>query len=303
MRVAVVIPCYNGARHLKAAIESVQSQERPPEEILVIDDGSTDNTAQVAQDAGARVITSAENRGSACARNLGIANTSAELVAFLDGDDAWTPLHLKTLLPAFENQRVGLAFGQTARMGTVLSLRTPALLSPKNFFLDLLEDNWIGQSAVVARRDALLRSGSYRTGARYAEDYDLWLRMSLEYEFVTTTAPTCLRRLHPKQLSRNNAAFVMAAFTARQGALSLASRLGVSVPPDHVQASLIRAARLELENARYSGDWSTVEEVCKAIELFPALEPEVLAWRDRHRPRWLMYRLVAILRRRLKRSA
>src|SRR5687767_2043013 len=94
--VTVVIPCYNGAAYLRTTIASVLSQTALPREVLIIDDGSTDNSAEVARSFGSAVkVISQENRGLSGARNRGIEEAQGEWVAFLDADDVWMPNKLE----------------------------------------------------------------------------------------------------------------------------------------------------------------------------------------------------------------
>ncbi|MEQ8841227.1 MAG: glycosyltransferase family A protein [Acidimicrobiales bacterium] len=99
--IAVVIPAYNRAATLGRAIESVLGQTRPPTEIVIVDDGSTDATAAVAAAYGPTVrVTTIENSGPAIARNVGVNATSAPWIAFLDSDDYWLPGHLSRIADA-----------------------------------------------------------------------------------------------------------------------------------------------------------------------------------------------------------
>jgi glycosyltransferase involved in cell wall biosynthesis len=90
--ITAIIPVHNGERHLAEAIQSVLAQTLPPGEIIVVDDGSTDASAAIAQSFGAPVRVLAQpNLGPAAARNLGLAHATGDLLAFLDADDLWTP--------------------------------------------------------------------------------------------------------------------------------------------------------------------------------------------------------------------
>ena len=94
MKISVVIPAYNVARFLPRCLKSVFAQTLKPEEVIVVDDGSTDNTAALAEGLGAKVI-SRQNGGPGAARNTGINNASSEWIALLDADDMWAPEKLE----------------------------------------------------------------------------------------------------------------------------------------------------------------------------------------------------------------
>lgn len=100
-RISVVIPVYNGARYLGAALDSVLGQTRPPDEVVVVDDGSTDATPAVMASYGTRIVAvRQENRGGAAATNRGIGAATGEVLAFLDADDLWLPGKLALQLAA-----------------------------------------------------------------------------------------------------------------------------------------------------------------------------------------------------------
>lgn len=101
MRYSVVIPAYQAGATIEAAVGSALAQELAPVEVLVVDDGSTDDTAGRAEAAGARVIRQSANQGAAVARNIGLAAANAPRVALLDADDTWTPGHLSAIAAAF----------------------------------------------------------------------------------------------------------------------------------------------------------------------------------------------------------
>lgn len=113
--ISLVIPCFNGAAFIGEAIETALAQTRPPDEIIVIDDGSTDGSADVVRRYPARIgYIRQENGGEASARNRGLGAASGALVAFLDADDLWLPTSLETLLALLDDMTAaGFAFGRT----------------------------------------------------------------------------------------------------------------------------------------------------------------------------------------------
>jgi glycosyltransferase involved in cell wall biosynthesis len=180
--VSVVIPAYNRADMLPRALASVWAQ-RPlrPAEVLVVDDGSSDDTTPVASRHGARVIGHSSNRGAATARNTGVEAACQPWIALLDSDDEWLPHHLATLWDHRDGRVLagGAALRQGERRDDVryagaagrgpLELSSPAQI--------VFPENPLPASGVLVRRDAVLRAGGFDPSLRYAEDFDLWMRV------------------------------------------------------------------------------------------------------------------------------
>jgi glycosyltransferase involved in cell wall biosynthesis len=202
--VSVVIPAYNSAAFIGESLASVRAQTVQPAEILVVDDGSTDATREIAREAGAMVLQAARNGGPATARNLGIQQAHGELIAFLDADDLWEPEQLEVCCGLLERYpEAALAFSLVTQFGTADQAQ-PALLPegvPVSAAEILWEQNPLIQSAAVARRDALVAMGGYRDGMRHAEDYDLWLRLAQRHPFVCTHRRLVRYRIHAAQHS------------------------------------------------------------------------------------------------------
>lgn len=178
----MIIPAFNRADTLPRALRSVLAQTVRPAEIIVVDDHSADDTAELAQQWGARVIRHEHNQGAAAARNTAVAAATQPWIAPLDSDDEWLPHHIATLWPRCADHV--LVAGATVSWfdddpqappmyaGYVRprphTLRSPAPLIPQNL---------IPASAVLVRREAVLAAGGYNTELKYAEDWDLWLRV------------------------------------------------------------------------------------------------------------------------------
>lgn len=181
VQLSVVIPTYNAGALLARAIASVAADGRADVEIVVVDDGSTDGGASaVAHLPGVRVLRQ-ENRGPGAARNRGVAEARGQLVAFLDADDVWLPGRLGMILAP---DRVAGGGPLIAYCDYLLHYIEARITQPVRCrHLDppaaanLLLRNSISTSTVVARRDALLAAGGFLEDVRYAEDWDLWLRM------------------------------------------------------------------------------------------------------------------------------
>lgn len=297
MKIAVVIPCYNSSRYLGEALASVFAQTRKPDEVIVVDDGSTDNSMEIARGLGATVLSTGKNSGPASARNIGIRHTSAELIAFLDSDDVWKRHHLETLLPAFErDSHTVLAFGRMRNYHRPPTDQVAQLLAPRDIFLDLLATNVVVQSATVARRSAILAAGGYPDGMRYSEDYSLWLRLAMNTMVSTTDIATCRRRTHDDQLSRQEIKFVFNAFSARAEAIARAEAAGHAYSTDDMQQAVRLAFKEEFGSAVYRASWPFVEEIMRAASLFPWYAQDAARMKARIRNRWPYYVVLSALR-------
>lgn len=206
---AVVIPAYNAERTLRATVASVLNQSRPDFELVVVDDGSQDRTAEVAKgvaDQRLRVVRQT-NLGPASARNTGIEQTTAPLVAILDSDDVWLPNYLEVMGEVLENdQGAALAYTDawvlddaTRRIhrGTVAASMSPPAeppSDPRELLALLLLRNFIFVSTTF-RRQAIERSGGFDSRCPPSEDYELWLRFAATgYRFACAPGPLAIYR-------------------------------------------------------------------------------------------------------------
>lgn len=112
MKVTVAIPCFNGAAHIGRAIEAILNQSRPADEVLIVDDGSTDNSAQIVRRYPVRLIPHNGNRGLATVRNTAIASASGDVLVFVDADAYAAPRLLESLMRGYDGPEVGGVGGQ-----------------------------------------------------------------------------------------------------------------------------------------------------------------------------------------------
>ena len=195
--VSVVIPAFNSAEYIGAAIQSVLDQTVLPAEIIVVDDGSTDTTAAAVQKYPVKYLYQA-NAGPSSARNTGILNSTGDFVAFLDTDDLWLPDKLAVQIEAFQKYPVaGMSFStvwnlydgnnpkiaQTPYYPPQLARwlrRTPAQgeVAYGSVYELLLHKNCVATSSVVVRRSVIDRVGLFDARLRGCEDYDYWIRLA-----------------------------------------------------------------------------------------------------------------------------
>jgi GT2 family glycosyltransferase len=204
--VSVVIPTYNRCDRLAGAIESVLHQTYAPLELIVVDDGSTDGTADLlkAYGDGIRVIHQ-ENRGVSGARNTGIRAANGELIALLDSDDRWLPAKLEHQV-SFFMASAGAMICQTEEIW----IRGGKRVNPKNrhrkfsgmIFEKTLPLCLVSPSAVMMRKSLFQEVGLFDEDLPACEDYDLWLRITWKYPVHLIRMPLIVKHGgHADQLS------------------------------------------------------------------------------------------------------
>ncbi len=201
---AVVIPVYNRAELLGDALDSVAAQSRCPAEVIVVDDCSDDVSGAVAEARGARVIRHQRNRGPSAARNTGLRATRQPWVAFLDCDDDWLPRHLQTLWAARDGHLLVAGSSLDWEPERELPTRVHGPLTRGPRVLDepgplLFPENFIVQSGVLVRRDAVLALGGYDETLRHSEDLQLWARLISRGSAVVLPEVTLRYRVHAQQ--------------------------------------------------------------------------------------------------------
>ncbi len=213
--VSVVIPTYNRASLCKLAVQSALAQSYRPLEIIVVDDGSTDETPTLFANAGDPVrYIRQENSERAAARNRGIAASRGTYVAFLDSDDFWAPDHLDCSVKMLESHpEAALAFGE-AVYTTEAGLPVRKAPGPKahrglldsSEAIEAISRNFVPfpLSSVVARKDVVvdLRFNEDRSLAR-SEDWELWARVAARYPVVATGCKTTFLRMHEGNSSQD----------------------------------------------------------------------------------------------------
>ncbi len=229
--VSVIIPCFNQAHYLSEAIESVLRQTHPHLEIVVIDDGSSDNTAEVARRyPGVRLIQQA-NRGLVEARRVGFESSKGDYLVFLDADDTLLPHALSAGLEVLESDpRCDLAVGRFQHVDCdTKPLPTPGWEEPDDGqFAALLRRNYIGTpAAAMHRRNSYERIGGFREPSATA-DYDLYLRTATQQ--VIRAHPTLVAnyRQHGSSMSRDPAQMLSCALSVLRKQRSAARRAGLS---------------------------------------------------------------------------
>jgi glycosyltransferase involved in cell wall biosynthesis len=201
--VSVVVPTRNRSRLLALTLLSVCWQRGVELEVVVVDDGSTDDTAQVVAGIGdprVRLVGHDRPQGVSAARNRGIAEAGGAWVAFLDDDDLWAPDKLASQLQAAH--RTGRAWIYTGEVTVDQHLRVlhgAAPPPPERVMERLGRHNAVpaGASNVVVRADALASAGPFDTGLRNNEDWDMWIRLARIGPPAWVCQPLTAYRMHP----------------------------------------------------------------------------------------------------------
>jgi len=192
---SIVIPLYNKEKHIKRALDSVLSQNVSDYELLIIDDGSTDKSAEIIKAyADPRIhLIHQENKGVSAARNKGIEEAKADHITFLDADDEWKPDFLQTISQMIEQFpeagayatyfiKIGIRGKEIKKslMG-IPNKHWSGILPNYLKILSLSENHPFHTSSICVRKDIFERIGYFSTKATRLEDIDMWLRISFDY--------------------------------------------------------------------------------------------------------------------------
>ena len=282
--VSVVMAAYKCRPYIGQAIGSVLAQTYTNLELHVIDDGSTDGTAEEVapflSDSRVRYHYQA-NGGQTVAKNAGIRQSRGEFVAFCDADDLWLPHKLALQVPRFaHDERVGVVYTRSGRMdaqGVRLAIdQSDAPPCPSgNVTQDLFRTNFVPFGTAVIRRRCLDELGVFDERYRMGIDWELWLRVSVEYHFDFIDAETYMYRVWPGQMSsdwrgRYEHAFrIMRAFVDRHPMAVGPNAVREAWSHSYMQRARLRSA-VSGEHSRALGD------VARALRFQPTSR---LAWK------------------------
>lgn len=208
-RVSVVIPTYNRQKLLLDAIDSVLAQKYKDFEVIVVDDGSTDDTEERLRSYLGRVrYIKQKNQGVAAARNAGIRHAKGEYLCFLDSDDIWLPEKLSTQIAfADEHPQYGLIATEIQGIDEnkkQVGINKAAKYSIRNGYVadDLLFGNWIQTSTVMVPSHCLGTVGCFDEDVgQFGEDWLMWMRIAVRYPIYFLPEPLVLYRYHQESLS------------------------------------------------------------------------------------------------------
>lgn len=209
-KVSVIIPTHNRADLLPVAVKSVLNQTFQDFEIIIVDDASTDNMADVVsafKDERIKLFRRDVSGGDAVARNLGIANSNGEYIALLDDDDEWFPEKLQLQIGVFMNSPPEIGAVYTGCMN--IDIESQKILGVRyaegggNIFSEILGGNWINTSSVVLKRACFEKVGLFDESIPWCSDQDMWIRVSKEYQWECIRDPLVKYGEHLNKLTNN----------------------------------------------------------------------------------------------------
>ncbi len=240
MKISVVIPAHNAAATVARAIRSVQAQTPAPDEIILVDDASNDDTAAIAERLGATTIRLTARAGAAAARNAGVDAATGDAIAFQDADDEWLPDKLARQLPlldgaAFVACGARLFAEDGIDLGPLYDGQIPA--EGTDSWRGLLARNTIATPCVLVWRHAFDAVGGFDPALPVAEDQDLWLRLAQHGRLRYLDAP--LVRVHRTPISVSGVGTALGARQQMQFTLPMIER-HIAANRDRLTAADIR---------------------------------------------------------------
>jgi len=206
---SVVIPLYNKELSIRNTIQSVLDQTCQAFEIVVVNDGSTDNSAAVVEaieDDRIRLIHQ-KNQGVSAARNRGIKEARYEWIAFLDGDDLWGKAHLQEIslmMQKFPNEKVFVtSFEYSDKRPMFRHPRSEPIFKVENYFKEAMKESLMWTSIVVVHKSCIDVVGGFNETLNRGEDLDLWARLARAYEIVKSERLTAVYRIEAENRSQS----------------------------------------------------------------------------------------------------
>lgn len=203
--ISVIIPCYNHGSYLPEALASIRRQDYPALEIIVVDDGSTDDTRAVARRYPEVAYLYQANQGPSAARNAGIARSTGQYLVFLDADD-WLLPHALKINAQYLHQNPALAFvsgGHEKVYAATGQRQDDSRPVARDHYQQLLQGNYIGMHAAVMYQRWALAESAFDPAIRSGEDYDLYLRLARNHPVAHHPHPVAAYRLHRANTSAN----------------------------------------------------------------------------------------------------
>ncbi|MEO6220141.1 MAG: glycosyltransferase family 2 protein [Ginsengibacter sp.] len=202
--VSIIIPCYNQGNYLHVAIESVLKQTYSTLEIIVVDDGSSDNTKQVTQDYDKVVYVYQNNQGLSASRNTGIQHSKGTYLIFLDADDWLYPDAIKINIGyLLQNKTAAFVSGAHDKIFLEKNFIEEKKREVQSGYINLLQGNYIAMIAAVLFQRWVFNEFLYDVTLQSCEDYDLFLKIARKYSVIHHTEKIAVYQIHSSNMSSN----------------------------------------------------------------------------------------------------
>jgi GT2 family glycosyltransferase len=294
--VSIITPTYNAARYLTSAVESARAQTFADFELIVVDDGSTDDTRAIAGDLAGRDgrvhVLARDHAGLAAARNAAMKQARGAYFAFLDSDDVWFPEFLASQLAIFQRRpATDVVTGNAVSLGGKLDgqpLNPPGTECRPVSLLDMIEDEALVTVMSVFRRGVFETTGGHDEGLSRSEDYDLWIRAAqLGFRFVQNPQPLAQYRRRPDSLSADELAMfaaIIQVLTRAREHCAASPRVVTAIDRKLArfeEARVLASAKTNLLGRRYH---AAAREFDRLHDLRRNVESRVIAAVSRHVP-------------------
>lgn len=260
--VSVVIPVYNGSQYLKKTIDSILAQDYQTFEIILVNDGSTDNSAELIESLSENTnkikLYNKENGGVAAARNYGIDRAKGDFIAFCDQDDLWLPEKLTKQMPLFQNNSVGLVYSGAIADYVELNKQDKPSFDNKyrgDVFDQLIQVNMFTCCTAIARKDLLQETEAFDGDRELmgVDDWLAWLKMSLVCEFDFVPEHLAIHVFHGDNYSSNEEKMHKAELVCLQKIEPLAKKSNKKVDWQEIKQNLhIRYANTYIYNGLFN---------------------------------------------------
>lgn len=300
LSVSVVLPCYNGMPYLPAALDSVLAQTFKPQQIIVVDDGSTDDSAEVARryakqfpGAGIELVQQA-NAGEAAARNAGNARAAGAWIAVFDADDTWDKTKLEKQLHAAATIGKKCVMVHTG----IVAHRPDGSTSYSDLELGrqrtgrctaaLVQPGAIGHPSILVRRDAMNRIAGYDASITNAIDIDLYLKLSTIGKFAFVPEHLLHYRVHDGQMSRRVVEQVQSHHQVIRNFFRRRPDLAQRIGRDVIKRAMAELLETKIESMYWRRRGDQFRGLLDYAQRAGIETPAIAAWRKRRNyPMWL----------------
>jgi glycosyltransferase involved in cell wall biosynthesis len=210
--ISVVIPLYNKDRSIRATVDSVLRQSFSEFELIIVNDGSTDESQKILSEIkdSRIIIINQQNKGVSAARNVGIRKARYNYIALLDGDDLWEAFYLMEMISFVQSFPEAMLYGCAySFQNTDLTIKTPDLglnslfRGYLDYFVYAKNNTLFTSSSVVFRKDAFIEIGEFETNFAKGEDIDLWIRFALHFKVAFYNKPLVIYKLDGENRALN----------------------------------------------------------------------------------------------------